>query len=139
MPPLRERPEDVLPLAEGILARARRRARPRAASVLGARARERLLRYPFPGNVRELRNVLERALVLEPGPELELGHLDGSPDRARTGAGGALRGDRRGDPDGRARAALRPLRARALGGRRMEAAKALGLSYPTFLKRIGED
>ena len=44
--------------------------------VLGARARERLLRYPFPGNVRELRNVLERAIVLEPGPELELGHLD---------------------------------------------------------------
>jgi two-component system, NtrC family, response regulator AtoC len=69
VPPLRDRPEDVLPLARHFLATVRPK--------LGARfsgfepAAERLLAgYPWPGNVRELRNVVERALVLERGSEI---------------------------------------------------------------------
>ena len=87
VPPLRVRPEDVLPLAEGIL-RELSAELGRRGATLGARARDRLLRYPFPGNVRELRNVLERALVLEGGPELGLVLLDG-PAAASSGAADA--------------------------------------------------
>jgi DNA-binding NtrC family response regulator len=135
VPPLRARREDVLPLAEGILASLGAELGRRGV-VLGARARERLLRYPFPGNVRELRNVLERAIVLEVCPELELHHLDAS-----AGAAGDAASDTftlPGDPipmEEVERRYARFVLAR-LGGRRMEAAKVLGLSYPTFLKRL---
>jgi hypothetical protein len=60
LPPLRKRPEDVLPLAEVFLARsARKLAKP--APRLGEEARKALGSHPWPGNVRELRNVIERA------------------------------------------------------------------------------
>jgi DNA-binding NtrC family response regulator len=69
VPPLRERPEDVLPLAERFL---QRRGLP--AEKLSAAARKRLAAHAWPGNVRELENVLERALILagteEIGPGL---------------------------------------------------------------------
>jgi DNA-binding NtrC family response regulator len=67
LPPLRERPEDVLPLAEAFLAG---RAR------LGEAAVERLLAHAWPGEVRELRHCIERAVVLAQGaPRIELAHL----------------------------------------------------------------
>jgi DNA-binding NtrC family response regulator len=59
VPPLRERPEDVLPLAFRFLA-----GRGVSADALSAGARERLLAHRWPGNVRELENVLERALIV---------------------------------------------------------------------------
>ncbi len=141
IPPLRERREDLLSLAEGILVELRRELGRRDIS-LGARARERLQAYTFPGNVRELRNLLERALVMEPGPELELDVLEGvkplAPVAAAVGDAGAfvLSGPPRAMEDVE-RAYTRWVLER-LGGRRMEAAKVLGLSYPTFLKRLGE-
>jgi two-component system, NtrC family, response regulator AtoC len=138
VPPLRERPEDVLPLAQSILADlaaelGRREAR------LGVRALERLAGYSFPGNVRELRSLLERALVLATGPELDLEVLAGAssatPAAVEGGfqvAGAPLEMD---EVERRyARYVLEQM-----GGRRMEAARALGISYPTFLKRIGAD
>src|SRR5262249_23692994 len=137
VPPLRERPDDVLPLAEGIL-RALSTELGRRGVALGAHARPRLLAYPFPGNVRELRNVLERAIVLEPGPELQLEHLE-APGGGAAEAACAFTVS--GEPismDELERRYARFVLGR-LGGRRMEAAKALGLSYPTFLKRIEED
>ncbi len=74
LPPLRERPADVLPLALHYAARfAREHARPvRALSAEAARALE---AHPWPGNVRELRNVLERAVLLAPGAVVGAGHL----------------------------------------------------------------
>jgi two-component system response regulator FlrC len=74
LPPLRERPEDVAPLAERLLAEAARDLG-RPAPALAAEAVELLRRHPFPGNVRELRNLLERALVRCRGPALEPRHL----------------------------------------------------------------
>jgi two-component system response regulator AtoC len=137
VPPLRERPEDVLPLAEALVAELSAELG-RKGAVLGAVARERLLRYPFPGNVRELRNVLERAMVLESSPELELPVLDGRPEPlpgAPAGGGPFLvTGTPIAMEDLERRYARHVLE--QLGGRRVEAAKALGLSYPTFLKRI---
>jgi two-component system, NtrC family, response regulator len=69
LPPLRERPDDVLPLAGHFLAQWAARHH-RAAFSLAPAFAERLLAYPWPGNVRELRNVLERATVLAEGDEL---------------------------------------------------------------------
>jgi NtrC-family two-component system response regulator AlgB len=70
VPPLRERPEDVLPLARRFLsffASAARRPTPELSDA-AARA---LAAYPWPGNVRELRNVMERAVILSPVQVLE--------------------------------------------------------------------
>jgi two-component system response regulator HydG len=64
IPPLRARPEDVIPLADHFLAAARRRAASGAAKALGPTAAKALLAYPWPGNVRELENVIERAVAL---------------------------------------------------------------------------
>jgi NtrC-family two-component system response regulator AlgB len=70
LPPVRERGEDILPLAQGFLTLFARLAR-RPALALSPAA-ERLLRgYAWPGNVRELRNAIERAVILWPGQTLE--------------------------------------------------------------------
>ncbi|MFH1723480.1 MAG: sigma-54 dependent transcriptional regulator [Elusimicrobiota bacterium] len=61
--PLRERREDVLPLADALLERLSREMR-RAKPALSDRTSKSLLEYPWPGNVRELRNALERMLIL---------------------------------------------------------------------------
>jgi DNA-binding NtrC family response regulator len=63
IPPLRERPEDILALAEYFL---RRYNRDRTQPILGLKesARQALCDYAWPGNVRELANCLERALML---------------------------------------------------------------------------
>ena len=136
VPPLRERREDILPLAEGILADLCDELGKKAS--LGAQARERLLDYSFPGNVRELRNILERALVLESGPELAIPTL--AEMRAPVSISNGPEFHIAGSPISAEEVEKRYARwvLDQLGGRRMEAAKALGLSYPTFLKRIEE-
>ncbi len=72
VPSLRDRIEDVLPMARGFLAFFARSAA-RATPELTAEAEAALLAYPWPGNVRELRNAMERAIILWParvmGPE----------------------------------------------------------------------
>jgi NtrC-family two-component system response regulator AlgB len=69
-PALRERREDILPLARRFIAFFARQAR-RQPPELSAAAERVLLAYPWPGNVRELRNAIERALILAPGQVLE--------------------------------------------------------------------
>jgi DNA-binding NtrC family response regulator len=79
LPPLRERREDILPLAEDFLRRGGRRG---GKKRLGASAAERLLQHSWPGNVRELRNVIARACVLVRGDTIEGADLDiSSPDQ----------------------------------------------------------
>ena len=69
LPPLRERPEDVQPLAVDFL---RHFCRANHKSILGfnEEATERLSRYSWPGNVRELRNTVERAVILGSGEKI---------------------------------------------------------------------
>lgn len=71
--PLRERRDDVLPLAMRLL---NGRSKPGARiPALSADAAHRLLTYPWPGNVRELDNVMQRALILVSGPVIEPQHI----------------------------------------------------------------
>jgi NtrC-family two-component system response regulator AlgB len=70
IPPLRERPEDILRLARWFLAFFARSAR-RSLPELSLAAEQALLHYSWPGNVRELRNAIERAVILWPAQVIE--------------------------------------------------------------------
>jgi NtrC-family two-component system response regulator AlgB len=70
VPPLRERAEDILPLARHFMAFFARQAR-RPLPELSPEAQAALVRYEWPGNVRELRNAMERAVVLMDGRVLD--------------------------------------------------------------------
>jgi two-component system, NtrC family, response regulator AtoC len=74
LPPLRERREDIVPLAEALVAELAASAGRRPPRLDDA-MKQRLERESWPGNVRELRNVLERALILADGPVLGLEHI----------------------------------------------------------------
>ncbi|MBK9372570.1 MAG: sigma 54-interacting transcriptional regulator [Holophagales bacterium] len=74
IPALRERPEDILPLA-GVFLEEIGAELGRPAAGISRDAKEALLRYPWPGNIRELRNVLERASILCDGGLVTHEHL----------------------------------------------------------------
>ena len=131
VPPLRERREDIPLLAEAILARIQSRTggialrlTPEAASILAA--------YDFPGNVRELENILERASILGEGGDIhpsELGLV--SHDFPASGAPG--------DGDLPLEAVERATILRALekwGGNRTKAAAELGIGRRTIINKI---
>jgi NtrC-family two-component system response regulator AlgB len=84
VPPLRERSDDILPLAEWLLRGASLRNRSRPMRI-GADAAAALRSYQWPGNVRELRNVLERAAVLCRNDELGRDDLPDSIFRSTSG------------------------------------------------------
>ncbi len=94
IPPLRERPEDVLPLAESFLDELGRTVG-RPAAGIARDAREWLLAYSWPGNVRELRNAIERAILLCDGGLITRAHLPAAilrPDAARAAGGNGAAG-----------------------------------------------
>jgi DNA-binding NtrC family response regulator len=70
VPPLRERREDLLPLARALLEEAGRRMK-RPPLRLSPAAADLLMRHAWPGNVRELENAMERAAALAPGRRVE--------------------------------------------------------------------
>lgn len=121
LPSLAERPSDILPLAEHLLAGlARRLGRP--APALAADASAWLLSKPWPGNVRQLGNALERALILTEGSLLTAASFDAevlpaAPPTERE----------------RLRQALV-----ASGGDKKAAATELGLAYRALLKKVRE-
>jgi Nif-specific regulatory protein len=119
VPPLRERPEDILPLAEHFLAffsEALRIPRPQLSPAF----RDYLLRHPWQGNVRELRNVFEREMVMQSGAVLM------PPDPARTGR----EENQQPLPEQVAEAESERLRRalEALGWNQTRAARSLGIS-----------
>ncbi|UNK56406.1 sigma-54 dependent transcriptional regulator [Pseudoxanthomonas daejeonensis] len=116
MPPLAERPGDILPLAERFLDGGKR---------LSAAAVTALQRHPWPGNVRELRNVIQRAQLLATGARIEVADL-GLP-RAP-----ALRGGPAQEPE---REQLEAALQRA-GGVIAQAAAELGMSRQALYRRM---
>ncbi|OYT73832.1 MAG: hypothetical protein CFK52_00275 [Chloracidobacterium sp. CP2_5A] len=139
LPPLRERRADIPLLCERFI---RELAPGRTAQVAPADLEE-LMRYAFPGNVRELRNILERCLILEEGPQLH-------PARLLDAAAGA-RATKSAEEPGQASelaGAARPLEAVIRehvlrtydqhGGNLTRTAQALGLSLSTLRRKLAE-
>ncbi|HEU4699601.1 MAG TPA: sigma-54 dependent transcriptional regulator [Gemmatimonadales bacterium] len=133
LPAVRERPrEDRLALITRLLADLRQEL-PDSPAGLSSEALERLLQYPWPGNVREMRNVLERALILGRGHSaISVEHLPGE-FRARPGVG-----DRRHTPlsldDLERQHIERTLKHHQ--GNRTRAAAELGISRATLINKI---
>jgi two-component system NtrC family response regulator len=146
MPPLRERGDDVLELADHFLARhAPGAGSPRLASppgsaarpALSAAARDRLRRYRWPGNVRELENVLRLAAALADDGVVEVSHIElpahenanaGSDADAAAGAASpaAVGSYHQQIEEFRRHLVLTAIR--AAGGQHAEAARRLGIS-----------
>jgi two-component system response regulator AtoC len=83
LPPLRERPEDILELADAFLKEIGETIG-RPAAGIAADAKEQLLSYSWPGNVRELRNAIERAVILADGGYIRSEHLPVTAPREAT-------------------------------------------------------
>jgi DNA-binding NtrC family response regulator len=129
LPRLRERREDILPLARHFLTRySRRYGRPRAG--LSPAAERALIDYDWPGNVRELDHAIERAVLLSQGDLLELADLALAPP---TVDAAAAAGPKR--LEELERDAIRDALARH-GGSVSLAAKALGLSRSALYRRM---
>jgi DNA-binding NtrC family response regulator/pSer/pThr/pTyr-binding forkhead associated (FHA) protein len=140
VPPLRERGDDVVLLANAVLEDLARTAGRRVRGFTEA-ALEVVRRHSWPGNVRELRNAIEHALVLGDEPAIAPGDL---PDALR--AASATPADADADPDVvRLPANLAWLEARAIeaalrasGGNRTRAAALLGINRATLYKKRAE-
>ncbi|HTT66650.1 MAG TPA: sigma-54 dependent transcriptional regulator [Gemmatimonadales bacterium] len=130
LPPLRERPRDIVPLAERLLARSGA-AIGRPHLVLSAGAQRRIVAAPWPGNVRELANVLERAAILGDGGEIREEHLElgESVHPGAAGGNGAV------TLDEIERAAIERALA-AVGGNRRAAADRLGIGLRTLYDKL---
>jgi transcriptional regulator with PAS, ATPase and Fis domain len=130
VPPLRERPEELLGLARDLLAETAARLR-RPVSGYTAAARDRMLDYVWPGNIRELAHAIERACAVATGPEIDVDDLPA-----------AVRGSRPSTPqphprplEDRERAYIRGVLERH-GGDRRRAAQELGISLSTLKRRL---
>ncbi len=89
LPPLRERPGDIVALAEHFVEEVRRGQRHRRSGRSRPRRASRLVAHRWPGNVRELENAMHRAVLLAAGPEIEEFAIrlpDGAPMPASPGA-----------------------------------------------------
>ncbi|MFO0007629.1 MAG: helix-turn-helix domain-containing protein [bacterium] len=128
LPPLRDRPGDLLPLANALLQRiGREMGRP--GLRLSESSVEVVLTHRWPGNARELGNALERAVILSDGPEIELDPPSGPIPVAPGGS----------SLETLERAAVIQALA-AEGGHRRRAAERLGIAERTLydkLKRYG--
>jgi formate hydrogenlyase transcriptional activator len=78
VPPLRERPEDIALLVSHFAQQFARRMG-KTIETIPSDTMQRLLQYPWPGNIRELQNVIERAVILSPGPVLQVPLTDLTP------------------------------------------------------------
>ncbi len=138
LPPLRERVQDVAPLVRGMAARFNTKFRKGLFDV-GLRALDAVEAYPWPGNIRQLENSIQQAVLVSTGPELLFEHLPQAvrdyqpPTRPLPSAGqpGSLSHNRE--------VLERNVIQRALannGYSRSRAAKALGISRVTLYKKM---
>ncbi|MFZ5620719.1 MAG: sigma-54-dependent transcriptional regulator [Pseudomonadota bacterium] len=142
--PLRERPRDILPIAQRLIERHCPPGRP--VPTLCPDAEQRLLSHPWPGNVRELENVLQRAIILMSGDCIETADLHfevcgGELSIAATPWNGPAQAPESGaeglDRDLRSREQELILEALAAGnGSRKTAAERLGISPRTLRYKL---
>jgi two-component system response regulator AtoC len=140
VPPLRERKEDITPLIEHFVNIFNKKMGIKIRGIT-SEAQEALLNYSWKGNVRELQNVLERAMILTAGDSIK---LDSLPYDIRVGtAKVTVRAE--GEETLSLKKASRELEQnlirRALnrtGGNRSQAAALLEISYPSLLQKIKE-
>jgi len=134
LPPLRERLDDIEPLVRHFVAHCNQKLG-RSVAGVSPPVLAIFLRYGWPGNVRELVNVIERAIVVAKGPVILPEHLPPQlfePARPVVGEAPRL-------PELSLEAAEREQILRALqaaGGKRIEAARLLGLSRRTLYRKL---
>ncbi len=135
LPPLRERKEDIPKLVRFFLDKYGKREGLRDVRIT-QEALQKLMRYPFPGNVRELENLIEGALALTTDPVIDPGDLLMPEEATSTGPAGALSGDM---------PTLEELQARYIArvlaftkGNMSKAAKILGLDRKTLYRKRDE-
>lgn len=131
VPPLRERTEDILPLARQALVRAATREK-LPLKELSAEASRAVLAHPWPGNVRELINAMERAIVLAPGKRIELADLP--PDIARPLKPSRAHAENRTLAEIEREAILSTLAAER--GSRARTAERLGIGQATLFRKL---
>lgn len=139
IPPLRERRADILPLARFFLEGFCRDMNRQRLSISEDAVRT-LERYVWKGNVRELRNVIERAVIMADGAVVETGHL-ALCDPEVTPSGVPASGSLLAIGEAAARAAEKSMIEKVLqetGGNKSRAAEMLGVSYKTLLTKIKE-
>ena len=149
IPPLRERKEDIVPLALDLLQLFNRELRKRFAGFTPAAA-ELLQQYSWPGNIRELKNVIERTMILAPEGDIDATTL---PEEIRehraTEALGKVQTDPSDldiSPTGRKLVTLRELEddyipevLSATGNNKTHAARILGIHPTALLRRLKKD
>jgi two-component system response regulator PilR (NtrC family) len=139
IPPLRERPDDIRPLAQHLLEKhstlqGRRR-------FLSEEAMDWLVRQPFPGNVRELENRIERAVALSPGELMGLEDIRPEGPASSPGTVAAPAIGEGFDLEAHLAAVERAVLYRALeasGGVRKRAAELLGMTFRQFRYRLAK-
>jgi DNA-binding NtrC family response regulator len=133
IPPLRERRDDILPLARLFLAGSAKKTRTRITSFTPA-AGAQLQRYAWPGNVRELENAIERAVVLASGPRIDVDDLPAEIVEATTAAW--IPGDARSLADVEKSYILAVVKAH--DGNRAQAAAQLKIGVATLYRKLAE-
>jgi DNA-binding NtrC family response regulator len=128
LPALRDRKEDIMPLANNFLRMHAKRYR-KEFGGFDETARERLMAHPFPGNVRELDHVIERAVLMSTGPQIK------ARDLGLSTGGGDARGLEEMSLEEVEAYLIKKALARA-GGNARQAAEALGLSRSAFYRRL---
>src|SRR6266513_2468681 len=128
LPPLRDRREDIIPLANNFLRMHSQRYRKELVGF-DETARDRLMQHSYPGNVRELDHMIERAILMSRGPQIKANDLG-----LTTGGGDSARLEDMSLEEVEAFLIKKAL-ARADGNAR-RAAEALGLSRSAFYRRL---
>jgi len=134
VPPLRERREDIFPLAVHFLSKYARSAG-KTIRGIDPGVLELFKRYPWPGNVRELENLIERAVVLADGPTLTLADFPIEVDEHVEAIVGEASGALTEQLDTIERESLKKALKNA-NGNKSRAAKELGLARSTFISKL---
>jgi two-component system response regulator AtoC len=148
IPPLRERKEDIIPLALDLLRHFNKELKKNFTGFT-AGAADLLVQYPWPGNIRELKNVVERAMILSPEGDIEPEYLpeeirDYAPaEQAMAAAAPVTSTEYDLSPTGNQFVTLRELEERyinevlaATGNNKTQAARILGIHPTSILRRL---